>query len=121
MSDSDGSNSAVQDPPKTEVPPTEAPKGGTKAAPKPSPPKMDRLPPFHVLLHNDDVNDMFFVAMTICDLTKHTWDRAVDLMMTAHKRGMVVVMTTHKEHAELVRDRFRSKGLRSSIEPAPQA
>ena len=46
---------------------TAKPKGTTKRSPKKKPPGM--LPPWKVLLHNDDKNEMGFVVGTIVELT----------------------------------------------------
>ena len=81
------------------------------------PPRVDQLPPFKVLLHNDDVNDMLYVVDTIVDLTPHTRRRAAELMLEAHTGGVALLLVTHKDHAELVRDQLRAKRLVASIEP----
>lgn len=91
-----------------------------KPAPTPgkTPPKLDKLPPYRVLLHNDDHNDMVHVAQTLTLVTPLDQRRAVSVMLLAHTRGVALVCVTHKEHAELIRDRLRSRGLTSTIEPA---
>lgn len=78
---------------------------------------MDKLPPYKVLLHNDDHNDMGYVICTLRELANLDKVRAFQVMMTAHLRGVALVMVTHKEHAELVREQFQSKGLTATIEP----
>ena len=45
------------------------PKGGAIVKPSPAPPRVDRLPQFRVLLHNDAVNEMMYVVETLVDLT----------------------------------------------------
>lgn len=89
-----------------------------KKAPKPSEPKQDKLPPFNVLLHNDDHNDMLDVVDAICEITPHKRGKAVEIMMLAHTRGLALVLTTHKERAELYQDQFKTKKLVVTIEPA---
>lgn len=89
-----------------------------KARPAPSKPKVDELPPFRVLLHNDDVNDMGFVVETLIDLAALPQVRAVRVMLEAHQRGVALVLVTHRERAELYRDQFQSKGLVVTVEPS---
>ena len=90
------------------------PKGKVKAKPKKKPPQM--LPPWKVLLHNDDKNDMLFVARTILELTPLKEQEAILRMKEAHETGVALLLVTHKERAELYKDQFESKGLVVSIE-----
>lgn len=85
---------------------------------KPSPPKADRLPPYKVLLHNDDHNEMNYVAETILELTPLKEFEAVRKTFEAHQRGVSLLLTTHRERAELYRDQFKAKGLTVTVEPA---
>lgn len=84
--------------------------------PKRKPPQ--QLPPWKVLLHNDDKNDMLFVVQTICELTPLKQEEAILRMKEAHETGVALLLTTHKERAELYREQFQSKGLVVTIEPA---
>jgi ATP-dependent Clp protease adaptor protein ClpS len=95
---------------------TAKPKGATKKSPKPKPPGM--LPPWKVLLHNDDKNSMHFVISSIMELTPLNQQDAEQRMIEAHKTGVALLLVTHKERAELYKDQFQSKGLTVSIEPA---
>lgn len=90
----------------------------TIPAPKTPPPKVDHLPPFKVLLHNDETNEMEWVARTIVALTPTPPLRAIEIMMEAHETGVSLVLVTHKERAELYEEQFRSKKLVVTIEPA---
>ncbi len=85
-----------------------------KTAPKPRPPQM--LPPWKVLLHNDDKNAVNFVIATIIELTPLNSDEAQDRTMEADKKGVALLLVTHKERAELYKDQFESKGLTVTIE-----
>jgi ATP-dependent Clp protease adaptor protein ClpS len=92
----------------------------TKRAPKKSPAKKppQQLPPYKVLLHNDDVNDVEHVVHTIVALTPLNTEDAVIRTLEAHQTGVALLLTTHKERAELYREQFQSKGLTVTIEPA---
>lgn len=80
--------------------------------------KAERLPPWRVLLHNDDVNDTLYVVDSIVALTPLGREEAVTRMMEAHITGVSMLLVTHRERAELYRDQFRSKRLTVTIEPA---
>ena len=85
---------------------------------RPAPERVDHLPPFRVLLHNDHVSDALYVVETLCDLTPLMPQRAAAVMMEAHRTGVALVLTTHRERAELYLDQFQSKKLKVTIEPA---
>ena len=85
------------------------------ARPRPHP---KRLPPWRVLLHNDNVNDMPYVVDAIIALTTLNRHDALMRMMEAHQRGISLLLVTHREHAELLSEQFRSKRLKVTIEPA---
>ena len=91
---------------------------GTGVLVAPAPPRVDRLPPWQVLLHNDDHNDMLYVVETIQELTTLDREEAIGCMLEAHESGVAAVVGTHREHAELLEDQFTSKGLTVTIEPA---
>jgi ATP-dependent Clp protease adapter protein ClpS len=92
----------------------------TKSKQKPAPAKRppQPLPPWKVLLHNDDKNDIEYVVTTIISLTPLKAEDAVQRTVEAHKTGVALLLTTHKERAELYKDQFESKGLTVSIEAA---
>lgn len=81
------------------------------------PAKVDRLPPFRVLLHNDPVSDFDHVIDTLVDLTPLDPAKAEAVTMEAHESGVALVLVTHRERAELYVDQFKSKLLTVTIEP----
>jgi len=95
-----------------------APKSAAAVKERPSPPKMDQLPPYRVLLHNDDVNELGYVVRTIMELTPLDKVRSTEVTLEAHSRGLALVLVTHKERAELYEQQFKSKMLTATIEPA---
>ena len=80
-------------------------------------PKRKRLPPFKVLLHNDDVNEMLHVIHTILDLTPLARTQALQRMWEAHRSGVAMLLVTHRERAELYVEQFASCGLTVTAEP----
>lgn len=77
------------------------------------------LPPYAVILHNDDVNEMGYVVRTLLhcvpDLSP---ERAVEIMLEAHHHGQAVVVVCPLELAELYRERLEDRGLTATIEKA---
>ncbi len=77
----------------------------------------DILPPYSVILHNDDVNSMdFVVAALLKSVEPLSSEEAVTIMLEAHNTGRAVVITCPLEHAEHYRDRLRSFRLGVTIE-----
>lgn len=95
---------------------TAKPKRKKKESTKIKPPQP--LPPWKVLLHNDDKNEVTFVVRTIVELTPLKEQDAVQRTVEADKTGVALLLVTHKERAELYKDQFESKGLTVTIEPA---
>jgi ATP-dependent Clp protease adaptor protein ClpS len=95
--------------------------GGTATATRPATapvrPAIDRLPPWRVLLHNDDVNVIEDVINAIQEICKFNHIEALKRTLEAHQTGVALLFTTHREHAELVKERLESKLLTVSIEP----
>ncbi len=90
------------------------PKADSKTTPKKKPPGL--LPPWKVLLHNDDKNAFDFVIKTVIELTPLKPEQAVQCTLEAHKTGVALLLVTHKERAELYVDQFKSKSLTVTIE-----
>lgn len=107
--------SAAKDPASTGSTATK-PKRSRKVSPKKKPPQA--LPPWKVLLHNDDTNTHDYVVTTIVQLTTLNEQDAEQRMKEADKNGLSLLLTTHKERAELYQEQFTAKGLTVTIEPA---
>jgi ATP-dependent Clp protease adaptor protein ClpS len=103
-------------PPPAPVAAATKPRKKSKSAPQKVPPKP--LPPWKVLLHNDDVNDHQHVIKTIIELTHLNEIDAKKRTEEADKTGVALLLVTHKERAELYKDQFSSKSLTVTIEPA---
>lgn len=75
------------------------------------------LPPYAVILHNDEVNDQHWVvrSLLVC-VPEVTRQQAAAIMREADQQGRAVVVVCPLERAELYRDRLESRGLTATIE-----
>jgi ATP-dependent Clp protease adaptor protein ClpS len=81
--------------------------------------KPEILPPWSVILHNDDHNEMLYVVSCLIKSVPNLGStRATKIMLEAHNRGKALVTTCPLELAELYRDRLESFGLTATIEKA---
>ena len=80
--------------------------------------KVRQLPPYRVLLHNDDVNSFDHVILTILKLTSLNERDAVLRTIEAHERGLSLLLMTHRERAELYVEQFATFKLTVTCEPA---
>jgi ATP-dependent Clp protease adaptor protein ClpS len=77
------------------------------------------LPPWSVILHNDDHNDMLHVVQSLVKSVPNlSTVRATRIMLEAHNQGKAIVITCPLELAELYRERLESFGLTATIEKA---
>lgn len=74
-------------------------------------------PRYRVLLHDDDVHDMGFVASCVSSVFALPWSDAWAVMMEAHCTGVGLCCIEAREKAEGHRDRLRSLGLTATVEP----
>lgn len=63
--------------------------------------KVRRLPPYHVIIENDDFHTFDFVIAVLCQVIGCTPQKAFLLAEEAHTSGRAVVWTGAKEVAEL--------------------
>ncbi len=91
---------------------------GTDTGTKPAPgrPYTDKLPAWKVILHNDDFNEFGYVAETVEVLTPLKRRQAIERTLEAHTRGQSLLLTTHRERAELYKQQFASRHLTVTIE-----
>ena len=77
------------------------------------------LPPYRVLLHNDDYNSMDHVVRALVESVPRLSEREAErIMMEAHLRGVAQVIVCPKEQAELYCERLTGFGLTATMEPA---
>lgn len=106
--------------------------GGTTTQPEEKTREEVRLlPPYHVILENDDFHSFPFVIAVLVKTIACTTDRAVQLAWKAHSDGRAIIWTGSKEVAEFKVEQIRTfhetretDGLKLGplsccIEPAP--
>ena len=94
-------------------------------------PEAKVLPPYAVVLHNDDINGFPHVIRSLGRVFGYGGVKSMALAMRAHVAGRAAVWTGAKEHAEFKADRLRGCGpdpvmvhkgalpLKVTIEPVP--
>ena len=110
----------VVEPPQAPSTPHDGDGGGGTAVrtrPRTAPPRVDHLPQWKVLLHNDDLNEIGYVVETIIEIVAVNPIQALLQTLEAHKSGLALLLTTHRERAELLCEQFASKRLTVTIEP----
>ena len=112
--DGGGGSAATAEPPPAKA--KAKPKSAGKT--KPKPPARKNLPPWKVLLHNDNKNTFEYVILSILELTPLKELQAIKVTEEAHRGGVALLLVTHRERAELFVDQFQSKTLKVTIEPA---
>lgn len=77
----------------------------------------ETLPPYRVVLHNDDHNSMDHVVESLLkSISNLSRERAGEIMLEAHGNGQATAATCPLELAELYRERLESFGLTATIE-----
>jgi ATP-dependent Clp protease adaptor protein ClpS len=94
--------------------------------------KTKQLPPWNVILLDDDDHSYDYVIEMLGKVCYHPVEKAMQMAKEVDGTGRVIVLTTHKEHAELKRDQIvaygpdqaiasSKHGMRAVIEPAEGA
>jgi ATP-dependent Clp protease adapter protein ClpS len=81
-------------------------------------PRSRHLPPFKVILLSNPTLELMFIVRTVMELTRLCREEATHKMWEAYHNGRSVLLTTHRERAELFVEQFASKGLSVTLETA---
>lgn len=68
------------------------------------------LPPYHVVLLDDDDHTYEYVIRMLCELFRFPLEQAFLLAVEVDTQGRAIVDTTSKERAELKRDQIHAFG-----------
>lgn len=72
--------------------------------------KTDTLPPYHVVLLNDDDHSAPYVIRMLKELFGHSREKGLTMAKEVHTTGRVIVATTNLEEAELKQEQIQSFG-----------
>ena len=76
-----------------------------------------KSPKYKVLLHNDPVNSMEYVTISLREVVPQLSEQdAIAIMLEAHNTGIGLVIVCDLEPAEFYSEALKSKGISSSIE-----
>ena len=76
-----------------------------------------KSPRYKVLLHNDPVNSMEYVTISLREVVPQLSEQdAIAIMLEAHNNGVGLVIVCDLEPAEFYSESLKSKGISSSIE-----
>lgn len=75
-------------------------------------------PMYKVLLHNDDVNNVYHVVCTLIQVFGWNVEKASSVMWEAHRSGIALCTVEPLEQAEFHQEQLHSAGLTATIEPA---
>ena len=81
-------------------------------------PVVDKLPPWKVILHNDDVNTAEHVVTKVQDILRFEEEKATKVVIEAHETGSALLLTCHREKAELYVDMFQTFKITVTTEKA---
>jgi len=95
-------------------------------------PRTRRVPPYNVIIDNDDYHSFEFVITVLCKALGYAVERSYQLTLQAHTNGRAIVWTGPREVAELKAEQIRTfhehqpgrrpfGPLTCSVEPAPGA
>ena len=77
----------------------------------------NKSPKYKVLLHNDPVNSMEYVTISLREVVPQLSEQdAIAIMLEAHNTGVGLVIICDLEPAEFYSESLKSKGITSSIE-----
>ena len=77
----------------------------------------NKSPKYKVLLHNDPVNSMEYVTISLREVVPQLSEQdAIAIMLEAHNTGIGLVIICDLEPAEFYSESLKSKGISSSIE-----
>lgn len=79
-----------------------------RVQPQTAPPALE--PPWHVILHDDDVHTHEYVIEMLGAVFGHSPELALKMARAVHASGRVIVVTVHKELAELRQQQIEEYG-----------
>ena len=72
--------------------------------------RVQRQPPYHVVLLDDDEHTFEYVIAMLQQLFGYPREKGYQMALEVHTTGRCIVLTTTREHAELKRDQIHAFG-----------
>ncbi len=79
-------------------------------------PKVEQLPPWKIILHDDEVNSAEYVVNKVQEIAKLDEEKAAKRVLEAHQNGKSTLLSTHREKAELLVEMFESYKITVTME-----
>jgi ATP-dependent Clp protease adaptor protein ClpS len=79
-------------------------------------PYVAKQPPWNVIVHDDPVNLMGYVALVFMKVFRYNKAHATKLMLEVHQQGFSVVWTGELEKAELYVQQLQLHQLKTSLQ-----
>lgn len=79
-------------------------------------PETSLAKPWNVIVHDDPVTLMTYVAKAFVQVFGYSQDKAHKLMMEVHKTGRSVVWTGAREQAEMYAQKLQARHLLTTLE-----
>jgi ATP-dependent Clp protease adaptor protein ClpS len=77
--------------------------------------KPAQMPPYHVILLNDNDHTYDYVIEMLKVIFAYPDEKGFEMAKTVDKEGRVILMTTHRELAELKRDQIHAYGADTRV------
>jgi ATP-dependent Clp protease adaptor protein ClpS len=77
--------------------------------------KPSQLPPYHVILLDDNDHSFEYVIEMLKVIFAYPEEKGFKMAEEVHLQGRCIVLTTHKEKAELKRDQIHSYGADQTV------
>lgn len=76
----------------------------------------EQCPRYKVILHNDEVNDVYHVQKALREVVGLSEQTAHKIMYTAHTQGKALVIICVLEMAEFYKEQLQNRNLTVSLE-----
>ena len=77
--------------------------------------KPAQMPPYNVILLNDDDHTYDYVIEMLKVIFAYPDEKGFEMAKTVDREGRVILMTTHRELAELKRDQIHAYGVDTRV------
>ncbi len=73
---------------------------------------------FNLILHNDDINDMLHVVLSLSDVCRLSYAKSSAIMKIAHLTGRSIILNGNIDELHYMRLGLESRGLTATLERA---